>query len=84
MSSYTKWIPFTLACRLHCLNQGSLNVGNSAQNKANLLSLVQSNANGAATYGRWNPTLKNGTAQPVQALEVYPANVPGFVKPIAS
>jgi hypothetical protein len=85
MSSYTThWLPFELACRLHCLNQGSLNVGNTAQNKANLLTLCQTNANGAATYGRWNPTLKNGTAQPVQALEVFPALVPGFQRPVNS
>ena len=84
MSSYTKWISFRLACRLHCLQQGALSVGNTQQNIANLQSLCQTNANGAATYGRWNPTLKNGTAQPVQALEVFPALVPGFVRPIAS
>jgi len=62
-----------------------LNVGNNTQqNIANLKTLVQANANAGATYGRWNTTLKNGTAQPVQALEVFPANVPGFVRPIAS
>lgn len=84
MSSYTKWLPFELACRLHCLQQGSLNVGNTLQNKTNLQTLCTASANGAAVYGRWNPTLQNGTAQPVQALQVYPALVPGFVKPIAS
>lgn len=84
MSSYTKWIPFEFACRLRCLQQGSLNVGNTSQNIAHLKTLVQANANAGATYGRWNPTLKNGTAQPVQALQVFPALVPGFVKPIAS
>lgn len=84
MSSYTKWIPFALACRLRCLQQGALNLGNTQQNKANLLSLCLANANSTATYARWNPTLKNGTAQPVQALDVFPAAVPGFVKPVAS
>ncbi len=84
MSSYTQWMKFRLACRLHCLQQGSLNVGNTQQNIANLLSLCVTEANGTAAYARWNLTLKNGTAQPVQALEVMPAGVPGFVKPIAS
>lgn len=84
MSSYTKWIPFDLACRLHCLQQGSLNVGNTQQNRLNLLSLCQTNANAAATFAKWQPTLKNGSAQPRTALRVYPALVPGFVKPIAS
>lgn len=84
MSSYTKWISFRLACRLHCLRQGALNVGNTQQNIANLQALCVANANSTATYAKWNTTLKNGTAQPVQALEVYPALVPGFKKPIAS
>lgn len=84
MSSYTKWISFRLACRLRCLQQGALNVGNTQQNIAHLQALCVTNANSTATYAKWNTTLKNGTAQPVQALEVYPALVPGFVKPIAS
>jgi len=68
------------------LQQGSLNVGNTKQNIANLLSLCRTNANGAATYAKWSTAanMKNGNAQPVQALLVYPAKVPGFVKPIAS
>lgn len=84
MSSYTKWISFRLACRLHCLQQGTLNVGNTQQNIASLQALCIANANSTATFAKWNTTLKNGTAQPIQALEVYPALVPGFVKPIAS
>lgn len=84
MSSYTKWIPFELACRLRVLQQGSLNVGNTQQNIANLLGLARTNANTTATWARWNTTLKNGTAQPVQALLILPASVPGFVKPIHS
>jgi hypothetical protein len=86
MSSFSKWIPYELACRLHCLQQGALNVGNTSENKAHLLTLIQTNANGAATYGRWSKAAnaKNGTAQPVQALEVFPALVPGFVRPLNS
>jgi hypothetical protein len=94
MSSYNKWIPFELACRLHCLQQGSLGAGNTQQNKATLLALVQANANtnggnvpgGGGTYGRWSQGANKpaSNCQPVQSLEVFPANVPGFVKPIAS
>lgn len=94
MSSLTKWVSFELACRLRCLQQGALNVGNTAQNKAHLQTLVQTNANtnggnvagGGGTYGRWSQGANKpvGTAQPVSALQCYPANVPGFVRPIAS
>ena len=92
MSSYTKWVAFELACRLHCLQQGSLNVGNTQQNKAHLQTLAIANANtgGASAWARWSRGFSNsstfgtGGPQPIQALEVYPALVPGFVKPIAS
>lgn len=83
MSSYTKWITFRLACRLHCLQQGSLNVGNTQQNIANLQALCIASANGAAAYGKWGPLRAPGTS-PVQYLRVYPALVPGFVVPIHS
>lgn len=82
MSSYTKWIPFDLACRLRCLQQGALNVGNTRQNIANLLSICLASANGSMTFAKWQLTIKNGTAQPRTALRVYPALVPGFVNPI--
>lgn len=83
MSSYTHWQPFELACRLRVLQQGSLVVGNTRQNIAHLQALCISNANGAATYARWS-TAANMKAGTVQALEVLPANVPGFVRPVAS
>lgn len=86
MSSYTKWIPFQLACRLHCLQQGALNVGNTQQNITNLKALCLANANSTATFARWSRGANAlvGGAQPITALQVYPALVPGFVKPIAS
>jgi hypothetical protein len=86
MSSLTKWIPFELACRLRCLQQSTLNVGNTLQNKTNLQTLCLANANGAAVYARWSRGANapaTGTF-PIQSLQVYPALVPGFVKPIAS
>lgn len=86
MSSYTKWLPFALACRLRVLQQGALNVGSTAQNKAHLLTLCQASANAGAVYGRWSKAvnMKTGTAQPVQALQVFPSLVPGFVAPVHS
>lgn len=86
MSSYNKWIPIELAERLHCLQQGTLNVGNTQQNRVSLRAAAITNANGAATWARWSTAAnqKNGTAQPIQALQVFPSLVPGFVKPIAS
>lgn len=83
MSSYTQWIPFDMACRLRVLQQGSLNVGNTQQNRLNLLSLCTTNANGTQTFAKWSVLRAAGTA-PRSLLWVKPANVPGFVKPIAS
>lgn len=83
MSSYTKWVSFELACRLRCLQQGTLNVGNTLQNKTNLQTLCIANANAGGLYARWG-IQRNGSAQPVSALQVYPAKVPGFVVPIHS
>lgn len=86
MSSYTQWISIYLAERLHCLRQGALNVGNTQQNLVNLRTLARTQANTPSNppWARWNPTLKNGTAQPLAALQIYPARVPGFKKPAAS
>lgn len=86
MSSYTQWISIELAERLHCLRQGALNVGNTQQNIVNLRTLARAQANvpSAPPWARWNPTLKILTAQPIQALQVFPARVPGFKKPSAS
>lgn len=83
MSSFTQWIPFQMACRLRPLQQGSLNVGNTQQNIANLLALCVANANGAATFAKWRVFRAAGT-NPTTYLRVLPASVPGFVRPIAS
>lgn len=40
-----KWTPFRLAWTLRCLRQGTLNIGNDAQNKRNLLNLAIAQAN---------------------------------------
>lgn len=83
MSSYTQWIKFQLACRLHCLRQGALNVGNTQQNITNLQTLCVANANTAQTFAKWGPLRQAGT-NPIAYLLVKPANVPGFLKPPAS
>lgn len=81
MSSYTKWIPFRLACRLSYLQRGSLNVGNARQNVANLLALCIANANGSRTFAKWGVLRAAGTS-PLQYLRVYPVNVPGWSAPV--
>lgn len=40
-----QWVPFQMACRLRCLQRGTLNVGNTQQNRLNLLSLAIAEAN---------------------------------------
>lgn len=81
MSSYTQWIPFDLACRLRVLQQGTLNVGNTRQNVANLKTLALAQI---ATPSN-PPWAKYSTAdnEPRKIL-IFPSRVPGFVKPVAS
>lgn len=83
MSSYTNWIPFQFACRLHCLQQGTRNVGNTQQNIASLLGICITNANGSQTFAKWRVNRVAGT-NPTTSLRVKPAIVPGFVAPIHS
>lgn len=88
-----------MACRLRCLQQGTLNVGNTQQNRLNLLSLALTEANTGPSFGRamngnWATWVEgfgpgvstNGAATGYTGagLLVIPALVPGFVKPIAS
>jgi hypothetical protein len=86
LSSYTQWIPFELACRLRCLQQGTLNVGNTQQNRLSLQASAITNANGTATWARWSrgANARTAGALPIQALQIYPAKVPGFVAPVHS
>lgn len=81
MSSYTRWIPFELACRLRCLQQGSLNVGNTAQNVANLKTLAL-----AQIAAPSNPLWAKYSQAPNESKKIliWPSLVPGFVKPVAS
>lgn len=88
MSSYTQWVPIEWAERLHCLQQGTLNVGNTQQNRVNLrnLAIAQAQSPSNPPWARWSAgaNAPAGGGLPIQALQVYPARVPGFVKPIAS
>lgn len=83
MSSFTQWIPFQMACRLRCLQQGALGAGNTQQNIATLLALCVTNANSTQTFAKWRVFRQTGT-RPTTYMRVLPANVPGFVRPIAS
>lgn len=87
----TKWVPFRLACRLRVLQQGSLNVGNTRQNIANLTTLAianaQSNGGRGGTWARWRigfgplgGTLGNSTTS-TAGLLIFVENVPGFIAP---
>jgi hypothetical protein len=81
MSSYTQWIAFDWACRLHCLQQGALNVGNTQQNKVNLKTLALAQIAAPSTP----PWAKISTAvNEPKKIMIFPSRVPGFVKPIAS
>ncbi len=81
MSSYTRWMPFDLACRLRCLQQGSLNVGNTQQNISNLMTLALAQIAAPSNP----PWAKYSTAvNEPKLILIWPSLVPGFVKPIAS
>ena len=73
----TLWIPIELAVRLRTLQQGSLNIGNTQQNKLNLIALATAEANGNARWARWNPVL-------TYKLQVDRRLVPGYVPPIGT
>jgi hypothetical protein len=89
----TNWIPFRIACRLRSLQQGSLNVGNTRQNLANLATLAIANALTNGGRGDWarfrigfgplGGTLGNSTTTTAGLLINVPA-VPGYVAPFGS
>lgn len=76
-SPWAKWMPIEMAVRLRSLQQGSLNVGNTRQNVANLVALATAEANGLARWARWNPVL-------TYKLQVDWRRVPGYVPPIGT
>lgn len=81
MSSYTHWIPFQMACRLRCLQQGALNVGNTQQNVKSLMTAALAQIATPSTP----PWAKlSGAVNEPKKILIWPALVPGFVKPIAS
>lgn len=75
-----KYVPFEVACRLRSLQQGSLNVGNTKANIANLLALCLADANGAQAFTKWRVQRAAGT-NPTTYLRVCPQLVPGYVPP---
>src|ERR1700674_1071339 len=79
MTTYTQWVPFQLACRWRVLQQGSLNVGNTRQNIANLLALalVQIAAPSNPPWAKYSTAINEG-----KKILIWPALVPGFVNPI--
>lgn len=81
MSSYTYWVAFDFCCRWRCLQQSTLNVGNSTQNKNNLhtLALAQIAAPSNPPWAKYS-----GAQNSPRKILLYPSRVPGFVKPIAS
>jgi hypothetical protein len=79
---------------MRCLRQGTLNVGNDYQNKANLLALAiaQANLEGLSSTGwaKWragfntnNPSLGTSNTSGAGLLLNVPL-VPGFVPPVGT
>jgi len=70
-----------LACRLRCLQQGSLAKGNTRLTVANLKTLALAQIASPSTPP-W-AKLSQAANEPKKIL-IWPALVPGFVKPVAS
>ncbi len=81
----TKWTPFRLAQTLRCLQQGALNVGNTRQNRANLLALAIAQANlllSGAGWAKWR--VGNASRTSGSALLINVPAVPGFVASVGT
>lgn len=89
-----RWIPFQEACRMHCLQQGSLNIGNTQQNRLALLASAVAEANSnppgraSTAWATWRvgfgtSGLTTGAASGYSGagLLIWPNRVPGFVAP---
>lgn len=74
-----RWIPFDMACRLHSLQQGTLNVGNARQNIANLrtLALAQIASPSSPPWAK----LSTAVNMPKKIL-ICPPLVSGYVRPV--
>ncbi len=81
----TKWTPFRVAARLHSLRQGTLNVGNTLQNIANLKTLAIANALSSASWARYivgfGPLSAGGCLSSTAGLVLNVPYVPGYVPP---
>src|SRR6185312_5611846 len=75
----TKWTPFQFACRLRSLQQGSLAIGSTAQNVANLLALATAEANAGAVWAKWRSAV-NATKRAGDLL-LQVKLVPGYTAP---
>lgn len=81
MTLIAKWTPFRLAQCLHALRQGSLNVGNTSQNRANLLALAIAQANSPSNppWARWRIDSASRTSG--SGLYINVPLVPGYTAP---
>jgi hypothetical protein len=90
----TNWVPFRIAYELPSLKKGALNIGNTQQNKANLLALaiVQANSGlGITGWARWkagfggtnNPSLGRSTTSGAGLL-LNVSKVPGYTPPVGT
>jgi len=77
MSQITKWTPFNFACRLRSLQHGTLNVGNTLQNKTHLYNLAVAEANAAAVWAKWS-SADNRSAHIAANLYLNVPLVPGY------
>jgi hypothetical protein len=87
------WVPFRIAYELPSLKKGTLNIGNTQQNKANLLALAIAQANsglGISGWARWkagfganNAALGTSTTSGAGLL-LNISKVPGYTPPVGT
>lgn len=77
-----KWVPIRAAWELRSLQQGALNVGNTRQNRVNLVALATTEANGPRVWAKWGSAVNDTKTTP--RLYVNVKKVPGYVPPIGT
>jgi hypothetical protein len=75
------WVPFRLACTLPYLRKGSLNVGNTQQNRLSLAAAAISQANSPSNppWAKWRLGFQSTTS--TAGLLINPRLVPGYTAP---
>jgi hypothetical protein len=81
MGILTNWVPFRMACWLPYLRKGTLNVGNTQQNRLNFatLAIAQANSPSNPVWAKWRVGFHSTTS--TAGLLINPRLCPYYVAP---